>query len=198
MLSLAGLPRRKSVTHRHGNPVQLPVDRLSPRRFVHIWANVSLAVLLLAALVGTSLASARPAAAASTASAGSAARRATAARIALRYVGYRYVYAGASPRGFDCSGLVMYVYSRVGVRLPHSARMQFSSRYGTIIRSRSALQAGDIVFFANTAGRGITHAAIYVGNGRMVSANNPRQGVRLENINTRYWVSHFAGAIRPY
>ena len=192
MLSLAGLPRRKSVTRHHGNPVQLPVDRLSPRRFVHIWANVSLAVLLLAALVGTSFSTAPTAAAASSS------RGATVASIALRYVGYRYAYGGASPRGFDCSGLVMYVYSRVGVRLPHSARMQFSSRYGTIIRSRSALRAGDIVFFANTAGRGITHAAIYVGNGRMVSANNPRQGVRLENINTRYWVSHFAGAIRPY
>ena len=195
MLSLAGLPRRTSVTHRHDNPVPLPVDRLSPRRLFRFWSNVVLAVLLLAALVGTSLASAQPAAAAS---AGGAARRATAARIALRYVGYRYVYAGASPRGFDCSGLVQYVYGRVGVRLPHSSRMQFSSRYGTIIRSRSVLRAGDVVFFANTAGRGITHAAIYVGNGRMVSANNPRQGVRLENINGRYWVAHFAGAIRPY
>jgi cell wall-associated NlpC family hydrolase len=148
--------------------------------------------MLLAALVGTSLASAQPAAAAS------AGRGATVASIARRYVGYRYVYAGASPRGFDCSGLVMYVYSRVGVRLPHSARMMYSSRIGTIIRSRSALRPGDIVLFANTAGRGITHAAIYVGNGLMVSANNPRQGVRLENINTRYWVSHFAAGVRPY
>jgi cell wall-associated NlpC family hydrolase len=192
MLSLAGLPRRTSVTHRHGNPVQLPVDRLSPRRLFRIWVNVPLAIMLLAALLGTSLSSARPAAAASSS------RGATVASIAMRYVGSRYVHAGASPRGFDCSGLVMYVYGRVGVRLPHKASMQFSSRYGTIIRSRSALRAGDVVFFANTAGPGITHAAIYVGNGRMVSANNPRQGVRLENINTRYWVSHFAGAMRPY
>jgi cell wall-associated NlpC family hydrolase len=153
---------------------------------------VLLAVVLPAALVGTALATAQPVAAAS------ADRGATVSRLALSYVGSPYVYGGASPRGFDCSGLVMYVYGEVGVALPHKASLQFSSRYGTIIRSRGALSAGDLVFFANTAGPGITHAAIYVGNGRMVSANNPRQGVRLEDINGGYWVAHFAGAMRPY
>ncbi len=189
MLSLS---HHASVPRRPGPPVPLPVGRLIPHHLVRLWASVLLAVVLPAALVGTALATPQPVAAAS------ADRGDTVSRLALSYVGSRYVHGGASPRGFDCSGLVMYVYSRVGVRLPHSAGMMYSSRYGTIIRSISALRPGDIVLFANTAGRGITHAAIYVGNGRMVSANNPRQGVRLENINTRYWVSHFAGAIRPY
>ncbi len=125
-------------------------------------------------------------------------RGAIAARVALRYVGARYVWGGASPRGFDCSGLVLYAYRQAGLRLPHKAASQFSTRFGTRIRSVGALKTGDIVFFANTAGRGITHVAIYVGNGRMVTANSPRSGVRLQSINTRYWRSHFAGAIRPH
>jgi cell wall-associated NlpC family hydrolase len=125
-------------------------------------------------------------------------RGAIAARVALRYVGARYVWGGASPRGFDCSGLVLYAYRQAGLRLPHKARSQFSTRYGTRIRSIGALKTGDIVFFANTAGRGITHVAIYVGNGRMVTANSPRSGVLLQSIHTRYWRSHFAGAIRPH
>ena len=125
-------------------------------------------------------------------------RGAIAARVALRYVGARYVWGGASPRGFDCSGLVLYAYRQAGLRLPHKARSQFSTRYGARIRSIGALKTGDIVFFANTAGRGITHVAIYVGNGRMVTANSPRSGVLLQSIHTRYWRSHFAGAIRPH
>jgi cell wall-associated NlpC family hydrolase len=124
-------------------------------------------------------------------------RNAIAAQVALRYVGARYRWGGASPSGFDCSGLVLYAYRQAGLWLPHKASAQFSTRYGARIRSIGALRTGDIVFFANTAGRGITHAAIYVGGGRMVSANTPRSGVRLENINSRYWRSHFAGAIRP-
>ncbi|MDQ5851207.1 MAG: C40 family peptidase, partial [Chloroflexota bacterium] len=125
-------------------------------------------------------------------------RGAIAARVALRYVGARYRWGGASPRGFDCSGLVLYAYRQAGLRLPHKAASQFSTRYGARIRSIGALKTGDIVFFANTAGRGITHVAIYVGNGRMVTANSPRSGVLLQSINTRYWRSHFAGAIRHH
>lgn len=120
-----------------------------------------------------------------------------AARVALRYVGSRYVWGGASPRGFDCSGLVLYAYRQVGLRLPHKAASQFSTRYGARINSIGALKTGDIVFFRNTAGRGITHVSLYVGGGRMVTANSPRTGVQLQRINTRYWRSHFAGAIRP-
>ncbi|MDQ5853218.1 MAG: NlpC/P60 family protein, partial [Chloroflexota bacterium] len=126
-------------------------------------------------------------------------RGAVAARVARRYVGSRYRWGGASPRGFDCSGLVVYAYRQAGLRLPHKASALYSTRYGTRIRSIGALKPGDIVAFAGTAGRkrGITHVAIYVGGGRMVTANSPRMGVRLASIHTRYWRSHFVGAIRP-
>jgi len=120
-----------------------------------------------------------------------------AARVALRYVGSRYIWGGSTPRGFDCSGLVLYAYRQVGLSLPHKAARQFSTRYGARINSIGALKTGDLVFFRNTAGRGITHVALYVGGGRMVTANSPRTGVQLQRINTRYWRSHFAGAIRP-
>jgi cell wall-associated NlpC family hydrolase len=186
------LPRHASVPRRPGPAVPLPVGRLVPQPLVRLWASVLLAVVLPAALFGTALATPQPVAAAS------ADRGATVSRLARSYVGSRYVQGGASPSGFDCSGLVMYVYGRVGVVLPHNASLQFSSRYGTILRSTGGLNAGDLVFFANTAGPGITHVAIYVGDGRMVSANNPRQGVHLEDINGGYWVAHFAGALRPY
>lgn len=120
-----------------------------------------------------------------------------AASVALRYVGARYVYGGASPSGFDCSGLTSYVYRQLGVSLPHKASAQFSTRYGQRV-SFGNLAAGDLVFFANTAGPGITHVALYVGGGMMVSANTPRTGVQYVSINSRYWSSHFAGALRPY
>ncbi|WP_029215535.1 SH3 domain-containing protein [Kallotenue papyrolyticum] len=120
-----------------------------------------------------------------------------AAQLALKFVGARYVYGGASPRGFDCSGLTSYVYRQLGVHLPHKASAQFSTRYGQRV-SFGELAPGDLVFFANTAGPGITHVALYVGNGMMVSANTPRTGVQYVSIHGSYWRRHFAGAIRPY
>lgn len=60
-----------------------------------------------------------------------------------------------------------------------------------------AILPGDLVFFANTAVRGITHISICVGNGKMVTANTPRTGVRLDSIHSSYWRRHWAGGIRP-
>ena len=124
------------------------------------------------------------------------ARGIRAADIARTLVGSRYRYGAAGPRAFDCSGLTLYIYRQLGITLPHKARSQFNARYGTIIRSMNDLKPGDLVFYKNTAGRGITHAAIYVGNGKMVTANSPRQGVRLSSIHDSYWRRHWAGGLR--
>jgi len=124
-------------------------------------------------------------------------RNGTAARIALQFIGARYRWGGAGPGGFDCSGLTSYVYARAGKSLPHNAAAQFSTRYGTKVSLKN-LAAGDLVFFANTAGRGITHVAIYVGGGMMVSANTPRTGVQYVSLYGKYWMNHYAGAIRPH
>ncbi len=122
----------------------------------------------------------------------------TAARIALSKVGHPYVWGAAGPRSFDCSGLLVYAYRQIGIALPHSSSAMFSSAYGHVIRSSHSLQAGDILFFRNTAGWGITHVAMYAGHGMMVTANSPRSGVQYQSLYSSYWQRHWAGAVRPY
>ena len=85
--------------------------------------------------------------------------------IAQRYLGVPYVYGGASPSGFDCSGLTMYCYAQVGVGLAHGATLQQQASTPVPI---SALQPGDLVFFGNAAFS--YHVAIYVGGGSMIHA----------------------------
>ena len=93
--------------------------------------------------------------------------------IAMQYLGVPYVWAASSPSGFDCSGLVMYVYAKVGVSLPHSSRMQYD--YGTSV-PKDQLQPGDLVFFYNP----IHHVGIYIGNGQMINATGSR--VQISNV----------------
>ncbi len=113
---------------------------------------------------------------------------------ARRHVGYRYVWAGASPAtGFDCSGLVQYVYGLNGISLPHSSASQAYA--GTPV-SRSELRPGDLVVFQGTNGPGISHVAIYYGNGWMISASNPGTGVEMVQIDNGYWNYHWWGARR--
>jgi len=95
-----------------------------------------------------------------------------AALIALRYIGIPYQWGGASPAtGFDCSGLVMYVYAQLGVLLPHFAAAQYG--YGTPV-PRADLQPGDLVFFD-----GLSHVGIYIGNGQMVHAPQTGDFVKI-------------------
>jgi cell wall-associated NlpC family hydrolase len=120
------------------------------------------------------------------------------ASYAVQFAGSRYVYGGSSPRGFDCSGLTSYVYSKYGVSLPHNAAAQFSTRYGASVGSMDNLKPGDLVFFVRTGGhRGISHVAMYIGGGRIVHAMTPRYGVQVSNVYDDYWTSHYYGAIRP-
>jgi cell wall-associated NlpC family hydrolase len=103
--------------------------------------------------------------------------------LAMQYLGVRYVWGGASPNGFDCSGLVQYVYAKVGVALPHSSRMQYDC--GPHV-SRSSLRAGDLVFFFTP----IAHVGIYIGNGMMVNATGNR--VQISEV----WPNSYRGACR--
>lgn len=91
------------------------------------------------------------------------------------YVGCRYVYGGSSPSGFDCSGFTMYCYRKYyGISLPHGANMQMHR--GRKV-SLSALQKGDLIFFDHDHNGKADHVGIYVGNGKLVHASNPRSGV---------------------
>jgi cell wall-associated NlpC family hydrolase len=95
-----------------------------------------------------------------------------AATIALRYLGVPYLWGGASPAtGFDCSGLVMYVYAQLGISLPHYAAAQY--QLGTPV-DRSQLQPGDLVFFD-----ALDHVGIYIGNGQFVHAPQTGDVVKI-------------------
>lgn len=104
--------------------------------------------------------------------------RADLCNYALEFVGNPYVWGGTSlTRGADCSGFVLSVFKKFGVSLPHSSGAQ--SNKGTKINLGEA-KAGDLVFYGN--GKRINHVAIYLGNGQIVHASNPRTGIRVSNV----------------
>lgn len=112
---------------------------------------------------------------------------AEAASIAARYLGVPYVWGGASPAGFDCSGLVSYVYAQLGVSLPHYTVSQWNA---TTPIPTSDLQAGDLVFFD-----GLSHVGIYVGGGEFIHAPHPGTVVQIGNL-SGYWAANLDGARR--
>ncbi len=113
--------------------------------------------------------------------AGESAAAATAVRVALEQVGVPYVWGGATPQeGFDCSGLVMYAYAAAGVHLDHYTVSQYQE---TTRVSASQLLPGDLVFYDNYNGPQPGHVAMYIGNGMVVSANEPGTNVQTQSIN---------------
>ena len=118
------------------------------------------------------------------------------AGIGAKFVGYRYVWGGHSPSGFDCSGFVWYVYQQAGISLPiHDLWGQLAS--GPRI-SQDKLFPGDIVFFVNTYQPGLSHNGIYIGGGRFVNAVSEGKGVAVSNLYDSYWGPRYFGASRPW
>ena len=107
--------------------------------------------------------------------------------IAMQYLGTPYVYGGASPSGFDCSGFIMYVFAQVGVSLPHNAAAQYG--VGTPV-DRSQLQPGDLVFF-----NGLGHAGIYVGGGSFIHSPHTGDVVKISSM-SGWYASTYVGARR--
>lgn len=109
------------------------------------------------------------------------------ASIAQQYIGVPYVWGGSTPAGFDCSGFIAYTLNKAG----HNVARTSAAGYYNMATKVSTPQQGDLVFFSGTYKAGISHIGIYVGNGKMVAANNG--GVEFVDVFGPYWGDHFTG-----
>ncbi len=113
---------------------------------------------------------------------------------ALSYRGRPYVFGSSSPsRGFDCSGLIYYILRQRGLNPPRTASGLAS--YGKPVPS-GQLQTGDLVLFANTYKRGVSHVGIYMGNNNFVHAATSGSGVRVDSLGSPYYCRKYYGARR--
>ena len=110
---------------------------------------------------------------------------------ARQYLGIPYKRGGATPDGFDCSGYVMYVYSKNGVLLPRSVKAQYY--VGKKIR-RAEMKTGDLVFY-NTLRKRYSHVGIYVGDNRFIHAPRTGKQVSYADMDKPYWKKRYAGAV---
>jgi cell wall-associated NlpC family hydrolase len=147
---------------------------------------------ILVLLLGGCATSQRTPVAASGSTKPSAELRDDAAMHAQKMLGKPYKYGGASPSGFDCSGLVLYSYKRAGLALPHNTDKQRSLSRPIKLAD---LRRGDLVFF-NQEGKKYGHVGIYVGEGRFVHAPSSGKSVRSDRLDSPYWKKHLSEARR--
>ena len=111
--------------------------------------------------------------------------------LAAQYLGIPYKWAGATPAtGFDCSGLVQYVFAQLGVSLPHNTVAQWNSPNAIPVQ-RNQLQPGDLVFFAH-----LDHVGIYIGNGDFIDAPHTGAFVRVDSLDGAWERANYTGARR--
>ena len=112
---------------------------------------------------------------------------------ASQYLGTKYVWAGTSAKGFDCSGFVYYVYKECGYSVNRTAASLYSN--GTAV-DKADLQAGDIICFTNGGYSYIGHVGIYIGDGQFIHASSSAGKVVVTDLDTKYYTNHYYGARR--
>ena len=152
-----------------------------------LWLALSLAVL--AALAGCSSTPDFPERTTVRASNDTAAK---ALDYAKEMLGKPYKYAGDTPEGFDCSGLVKYSYGRAGIAMPRDTQSQ---RRMSMLVSEHAMREGDLLFF-DQEGKKTSHVGMYLGKGRFIHAPSSGGKVRTDSINAEFWKKHFVEARR--
>jgi cell wall-associated NlpC family hydrolase len=151
--------------------------------------NILAAAALLAALAGCASAPSTPESAAGRASPRQAAK---ATEVAVAMVGKPYRYGGATPAGFDCSGLVSFSYGRAGIDISRETR---SLRSQSMLVRAADLRRGDLLFF-DQEGKKYSHVGLYLGDGRFVHAPSSGGRVRIDRLDVEYWQRHFVEARR--
>ena len=112
---------------------------------------------------------------------------------AKQYLGTPYVYGGASPKGFDCSGLVYYVYGQYGYSLQRGAGSQYRTDGRHV--DKDGLQPGDLVFFSDNVDP-IGHVGMYIGDGQFIHASSGKGQVIITDLDSYYYAEHYTGAKR--
>ena len=164
---------------------------ITPAAAVAAPTTVTTRTVTATALTPAQVAAQRAAVARKVAAARVAHKRVVAVKVARSKVGARYRAGMSGPTRFDCSGLAMYVAKHAyGRSLPHYSKSQYAV---TKRVSKSQLRPGDLVFFFK---RGAHHVGVYIGRGLMVSATNPRHGVKIDAVFSGWYGSRYSGAGR--
>lgn len=108
---------------------------------------------------------------------------------ARSYIGVPYAFGGATPKAFDCSGYLQYVFAKNGINIPRTADEQY--KLGLRTSSSKQLVPGDLVFFT-TYEPGASHCGIYLGNNEFIHASSSK-GVRVDALSDSYWAPRYLG-----
>jgi len=112
--------------------------------------------------------------------------------LALKFLGRPYKWGGTTPAAFDCSGFTRYIYNKLGIKLPRTAREQYKT--GQVVKSGN-WKPGDLIFFDMMKGY-VSHVGMYLGNMSFIHACSPKTGVRIDSLNKRRYKKCYVGARR--